>query len=132
MIFLSAVKFISEQSNLLGALIGIGGAGFPTHVKLKPPADNPVDTLLLNGAECEPYITADHRMMVEKTVEIIEGAKILLRILGIRECVIGIENNKPDAITLMKDLIKDYEGIEVAALKKLRSHDRRKFFDGYY
>lgn len=84
-------------------IIGIGGAGFPTHVKLKPPADNPVDTLLLNGAECEPYITADHRMMLEKTVEIIEGAKILLRILGIRECVIGIENNKPDAIKVMTD-----------------------------
>ena len=84
-------------------IIGIGGAGFPTHVKLKPPADNPVDTLLLNGAECEPYITADHRMMLEKTVEIIEGAKILLKILGIRECVIGIENNKPDAIKVMTD-----------------------------
>jgi len=84
-------------------IIGIGGAGFPTHVKLKPPADNPVDTLLLNGAECEPYITADHRMMLEKTVEIIEGAKILLKILGIRECVVGIENNKPDAIKIMTD-----------------------------
>ena len=86
---------------LRAGIIGIGGAGFPTHVKLKPPADNPVDTLLLNGAECEPYITADHRMMLEKTVEIIEGAKILLKILGIRECVVGIENNKPDAIKIM-------------------------------
>jgi len=84
-------------------IIGIGGAGFPTHVKLKPPSDTPVDTLLLNGAECEPYITADHRMMLEKTLEIIEGAKILLKILGIRECVIGIENNKPDAIKIMTD-----------------------------
>ncbi|MEE4167265.1 MAG: electron transport complex subunit RsxC [Desulfocapsaceae bacterium] len=84
-------------------IVGIGGAGFPTHVKLKPPADTPVDILLLNGAECEPYITADHRMMLEKTVEIIEGAKILLRILGISECIIGIENNKPDAIKVMKN-----------------------------
>ena len=84
-------------------IVGIGGAGFPTHVKLKPPADNPVDILLLNGAECEPYITADHRMMLEKTLEIIEGAKILLRILGIRECIIGIENNKPDAIKIMRN-----------------------------
>ena len=82
-------------------IIGIGGAGFPTHVKLKPPADTPVDTLLLNGAECEPYITADHRMMLEKTAEIVEGAKIILKILGISECVVGIENNKPDAIEAM-------------------------------
>ena len=84
-------------------IVGIGGAGFPTHVKLKPPADNPVDILLLNGAECEPYLTADHRMMLEKTLEIVEGAKILLKILGIRECIIGIENNKPDAIKIMKN-----------------------------
>ena len=84
-------------------IIGIGGAGFPTHVKLKPPADTPIDTLLLNGAECEPYLTADHRMMLEKTVEIIEGAKILLKILGIRNCVVGIENNKPDAIKVIRD-----------------------------
>ncbi len=83
-------------------IIGIGGAGFPTHVKLKPPADNPVDTLLLNGAECEPYITADHRMMLEKAGEIVEGAKILLKILGIKTCAIGIENNKPDAIRTMQ------------------------------
>ena len=84
-------------------IIGIGGAGFPTHVKLKPPADNPIDTLLLNGAECEPYITADHRQMLEKATDIVEGAKILLKILGITECVIGIENNKPDAISTMTD-----------------------------
>jgi electron transport complex protein RnfC len=83
-------------------IIGIGGAGFPTHVKLKPPADSPVDTLLLNGAECEPYITADHRMMLEKAEEIVEGAKILLKILGIKACAIGIEINKPDAISTMK------------------------------
>jgi len=82
-------------------IIGIGGAGFPTHVKLKPPADTPVDTLLLNGAECEPYITADHRTMLEKAEEVVEGAKILLKILGITTCAIGIENNKPDAISTM-------------------------------
>ncbi|PIE64589.1 MAG: electron transport complex subunit RsxC [Desulfobacterales bacterium] len=82
-------------------IIGIGGAGFPSHVKLRPPADNPVDTLLLNGAECEPYITADHRQMLENTTEVIEGARILLKVLGISECIIGIENNKPDAISAM-------------------------------
>jgi electron transport complex protein RnfC len=87
-------------------IIGIGGAGFPTHVKLKPPADSPVDTLLLNGAECEPYLTADHRMMLEKAEEIVEGAEILLKILGIKACAIGIENNKPDAISTMQSAVE--------------------------
>ena len=82
-------------------IIGIGGAGFPSHVKLNPPADNPVDTLILNGAECEPFITADHRQMLEQSNEIVEGAKVILKILGIKDCHIGIENNKPDAIAAM-------------------------------
>ena len=82
-------------------IIGIGGAGFPSHVKLSPPANNPIDTLILNGAECEPYITADHRQMLEKSADIVEGAKIILKILGITNCHIGIENNKPDAIAAM-------------------------------
>ncbi|MDP2104931.1 MAG: electron transport complex subunit RsxC, partial [Desulfobulbaceae bacterium] len=82
-------------------IIGIGGAGFPAHVKLNPPKDNPVDTLILNGAECEPYITADHRQMLEQSHEIVEGAKIILKTLGITNCHIGIEDNKPDAIAAM-------------------------------
>jgi electron transport complex protein RnfC len=90
-----------------GGIIGIGGAGFPTHVKLNPPADNPITTLILNGAECEPYITADHRQMVECAAEIVEGAKIILKILGIQKCVIGIENNKPDAIAAMTKAAKE-------------------------
>ncbi len=84
-------------------IIGMGGAGFPTHVKLNPPKDNPVDTLLINGAECEPYITADHRLMLESTKEIVEGVKIILKILGIKNCSIGIEKNKPDAIEAMSE-----------------------------
>jgi Na+-translocating ferredoxin:NAD+ oxidoreductase subunit C len=88
-------------------IIGIGGAGFPTHVKLTPPADNPINTLILNGAECEPYITADHRQMVEHAAEVVEGAKIILKILGIQKCIIGIENNKPDAITAMTKAAKE-------------------------
>ena len=67
-------------------IVGIGGAGFPTYVKLNPPASSPVDTLVLNGAECEPYITADHRQMVEHPAEIAEGAKIILKVLGISQC----------------------------------------------
>lgn len=84
-------------------IVGIGGAGFPTHVKLSPPPEAKVDTLILNGAECEPYLTTDHRLMLEHTEEIIEGAKIILRILGIQRCHIGIENNKPDAIEAMQE-----------------------------
>lgn len=87
-------------------IIGIGGAGFPSHVKLSPPPNNPIDTLILNGAECEPYITADHRQMLERSDDIVEGAKVILKILGIKDCFIGIENNKPDAIAAMTEAAK--------------------------
>lgn len=102
-------------------IVGIGGAGFPTHVKLSPPPSSPIDTLILNGAECEPYITADHRQMIEYADEIVEGAKIILKILGIKKCNIGIEDNKPDAIQIMMDAAKkgsdkDYQ-IEVNPLE---------------
>ncbi len=83
-------------------VVGIGGAGFPTHVKLAPPPEAKVDTLVLNGAECEPYLTTDHRAMLEHPQEIIEGAKIMLAILGISECRVGIEENKADAIDVMR------------------------------
>lgn len=83
-------------------VVGIGGAGFPTHVKLSPPPEAKVDTLVLNGAECEPYLTTDHRLMLEQPEKVVEGARILLSILGIKECRIGIEANKPDAIESMK------------------------------
>lgn len=88
-------------------VVGVGGAGFPTHVKLNPPSSSPVDTLLLNGAECEPYITADHRQMLENPNDIVEGAKVILKILGISKCYIGIESNKPDAIEVMTKAIQD-------------------------
>ncbi len=91
-------------------IVGIGGAGFPTHVKLSPPANSPVDTLVLNGAECEPYITADHRQMLENSAEIVEGAKIILKVLNIGKCHIGIENNKPDAIREMRQAAQDASG----------------------
>jgi electron transport complex protein RnfC len=87
-------------------IVGIGGAGFPTHIKLSPPLDAKVDTLILNGAECEPYLTTDHRLMIERPDEIIEGAKILLSILGIKECYIGIEANKGDAIKILRKTIE--------------------------
>jgi Na+-translocating ferredoxin:NAD+ oxidoreductase subunit C len=87
-------------------IVGLGGAGFPTHVKLSPPPTARIDTLVLNGAECEPYLTTDHRIMLECPEKIIQGVKIILRILGIRNCVIGIELNKPDAINAMNKAVQ--------------------------
>jgi electron transport complex protein RnfC len=86
-------------------LAGMGGAAFPTHVKVAPPANKPIDTFILNGAECEPYLTADHRLMLERPNEILEGVRIIMRILGCKTGYIGIEKNKPDAIALMQKLI---------------------------
>ena len=82
-------------------IVGMGGATFPTHVKLSPPKAKPIDVVILNGAECEPYLTSDHRLMLERPKEIINGLKILMRILGVEKGYIGIEANKPDAIETM-------------------------------
>jgi electron transport complex protein RnfC len=102
-------------------IVGIGGAGFPTHVKLSPPPEAKVDRLIINGVECEPYLTTDHRVMLEHPAEIIEGAKIILAMLGIKECHIGIEANKMDAVeTLRKaaaDTASDGFKVSVDALK---------------
>mgnify|MGYP001587369892 FL=1 len=98
-------------------IVGMGGAAFPTLVKLSPPREKPIDTVILNGAECEPYLTADYRLMLEKSTDIVEGLKILMRILGVNKGFIGIENNKPDAIDKMKDAAKNELNIEVCGLK---------------
>ncbi|HZX49193.1 MAG TPA: electron transport complex subunit RsxC [Nitrospirota bacterium] len=92
------------KSIIQGAgIVGMGGAAFPTHVKLSPPANKKIDTLIINGAECEPYLTADHRLMLEEPVKVIEGASIIARALSIANVFIGIEDNKPDAIKAMAD-----------------------------
>ncbi|MGD9972715.1 MAG: electron transport complex subunit RsxC [Desulfatirhabdiaceae bacterium] len=91
----------------LAGIVGLGGAGFPAHAKLDVSPEIKLDTLILNGAECEPYLTCDHRIMVENAHEVVEGAKIILRILGIQECVIGIEANKPEAIESLQNAIDD-------------------------
>ncbi len=93
-------------------IVGLGGAGFPTAVKVSP--KTPVDTLILNGAECEPYLTCDHRLMLEKTDDIVRGARYLAKALGVANIIIGIEANKPDAIALFEP----YEDIKVVILKK--------------
>lgn len=91
-------------------IVGLGGAGFPTFVKLSPPPTAKVDTLVLNGAECEPYLTTDHRIMLESPEKVVEGAKVLLKILGIKEAVIGVELNKPDAINALAKVAREGAG----------------------
>lgn len=100
-----------------GGVVGLGGACFPTHVKLSPPKDCVIDTLIINAVECEPYLTADHRLMLEHPDEIIVGVKIIQKVLGIDRAVIGIEANKPDAIELMQSKMSMVSGIEVMPLK---------------
>lgn len=97
-------------------LVGLGGATFPTHVKLSPPAEKPIDTLILNGVECEPYLTADHRLMLEDAARILDGIAILQTILGAKQTFVGIEANKPDAIELMTGLCRERQ-IEVVPLE---------------
>lgn len=98
-------------------IVGLGGATFPSHVKLSVPKGKKAEYLILNGVECEPYLTADHRLMLEKGAEIIVGAKILMKALGVDKAIIGIENNKPDAIELMANMVANENGIVVQPLK---------------
>jgi len=97
-------------------IVGMGGAGFPTHVKLSPPPDKKIDLLILNGAECEPYLTADHRLMLERADDIVYGLKALMKVLDVKKGYIGIENNKPDAIKVMTEAAKG-ENIVIQPLK---------------
>jgi Na+-translocating ferredoxin:NAD+ oxidoreductase subunit C len=96
---------------------GMGGAGFPTHVKLSPPPDKKIDVVIINGVECEPYLTADYRLMLERSDEIIHGLKIFMQTTGATKGYIGIEANKPDAIALMKDKLKQEKNINVVGLQ---------------
>ncbi|MBO7114763.1 MAG: electron transport complex subunit RsxC [Bacteroidaceae bacterium] len=97
-------------------IVGMGGACFPTHVKLCPPKECQIDTLIINAVECEPFLTADHRLMLECPDQIIIGIKVILKALGIDRAVIGIEANKPDAIELMRSKTAMVSGIEVLPL----------------
>ncbi len=98
-------------------IVGLGGAAFPTNVKYIIPEGKTADTLIINGVECEPYLTADHRIMLENAEEILVGTEVLKKALGVEQAYIGIENNKPDAISHMKKTAEKYPGIEVVALK---------------
>jgi len=98
-------------------IVGMGGAAFPTHVKLSPPEDRPIDIVILNGVECEPYLTCDYRLMMERTKGIAEGLRIIMKVLGVKKAFIGVESNKQDAYELMRDAVWADDGIEAQILK---------------
>jgi electron transport complex protein RnfC len=106
------VKKIQEAG-----IVGLGGATFPTHVKLVPPKGMKAEVLLINGVECEPYLTSDHRIMLEKPEEILVGIQLLMKAMNVDKAVIGIENNKADAISILREKCKEYKGIDIQALK---------------
>lgn len=97
-------------------VVGMGGASFPTHVKLSPPPEKQVDTLILNGAECEPFLTADHRLMLEDPESVLAGAAIMGRILGTDRIFIGIEVNKINAMSVLQEKAEPY-GVKIVPLK---------------
>lgn len=97
-------------------VVGLGGAAFPTKVKLTPPADSHAEVLIINGAECEPYLTNDHALMLACADEIIEGVQYIMRATGVKKAIIGIENNKKDAISILKRKLKGNKSIKVQSL----------------
>lgn len=109
-------KAIIDKINEAG-IVGLGGATFPTHVKLSPPPGSKAEVLIINAVECEPYLTSDHQLMLEHGEEILVGCTILMKALSVDKCIIGVENNKPDAIKHLSGLCSQYKGIEVMPLK---------------
>lgn len=109
-------KTIIEKIKKAG-IVGLGGATFPCHVKLSPPPGCKAECVIINAVECEPYLTADHRLMLEHPEEILVGTSLIMKAVGVTKGYIGIENNKPDAIALMKEKATRYNGITVVPLK---------------
>ncbi len=112
---LSAEEIISRCHE--SGIVGLGGATFPSHVKLNVPSGKKCDVLIINGVECEPYLTSDHRLMLEKGEEILIGVAAMMKALRVEKALVGIENNKPDAVSHIKKLAKGMNGITVHALK---------------
>jgi electron transport complex protein RnfC len=98
-------------------IVGLGGAAFPTSVKVSPPKDKKIDVFLLNGAECEPYLTADHRLMVEEASDIVHGMLALMKAVGVEKGIVCIEDNKPDAIDAMSKAVADFPNLGTAVVK---------------
>ncbi len=99
-----------------GGVVGLGGASFPTHVKLSPPPEAKIEFLIVNAAECEPFLTTDHRAMLEKTEKFLGGIKVVLQMLPDAICIIGVETNKMDAIAVLREATKNEDKIEVMGL----------------
>ncbi len=112
---LSSEEIINKIAE--AGLAGLGGATFPSHVKLSVPADKKIEYLVVNGVECEPFLTADHALMMDKGEEIIIGIKIMMKALNVNKAIIGIENNKPDAVKYLSELAAAEKGISVIPLK---------------
>ncbi len=112
---LSAEEIIKKIGE--SGIVGLGGATFPTQVKVSIPKGYKAEILIINGVECEPYLTSDHRLMLEKGDEILVGTQILMKALKVDKAIIGIENNKADAIEHLSELAKQYPGISIQALK---------------
>ena len=98
-------------------LVGLGGAAFPTHVKLSPPPGKKIDAYILNGVECEPYLTCDYRLMVERPGEVIEGFRILMKALRVKRGYLGLEEDKPQAISALEKAIENEPGLEIRVLQ---------------
>ncbi len=98
-------------------LVGMGGAAFPTHVKLTPPKDKPVDTVIINACECEPFLTCDHRLMLERPRDLVQGLKLLMRAVNAKKGIIGIEANKMDAVDAVREAAKGEADVEVDILE---------------
>lgn len=112
---LSAQEIIARIKQ--AGIVGMGGATFPTHVKLSIPAGKKAECVIINGVECEPYLTSDHRVMLEHGEELVVGVTILMKAVGVEKAYIGIENNKPDAIAHLRKIVAAYKGIEVVPLQ---------------
>ena len=110
------VSVLKERVSAAG-ICGMGGAGFPTHVKLSPPEDKPIDTVILNGVECEPFLTSDYRLLLERPEDVLHGLRLIMKIVGAKKGHIGIEDNKPDAIKLLYQLADKDKDITVVPLK---------------
>lgn len=102
---------------LRAGIVGLGGAAFPTQVKLNPPKNKVIDTFIVNGCECEPYLTADHRMMLEQGEELLTGIRIIMKMLNVQKAYIGIEANKMDAVRHLQELCAPYPAIQVVPLQ---------------
>ncbi len=120
-----SAEFIREKVKEAG-IVGLGGAGFPTHVKLNPPEDIMIDTVIINGAECEPFLTVDHRLLLEEYEDLFRGLELIKKAVGAEKGIVAIEVNKLDAIEKLQKKAKDWPDLEVVALDTRYPHGAEK------